>query len=161
MFLLDFEKAFDMIEWGFFFTALSKLGFNNTRVNWVRALYHLASSAIKVNGVIGPDFYLARSIRQGCPLVPYLFILATDLVGHMMEDPKYGVEGLHLPKGGCIRDQTFADDTTLYLQGSPTNMDKAQNVLKLFCQTFGAKIGTNQLPSGPARREEPGPRAKR
>jgi hypothetical protein len=31
--LLNFEKAFDRIEWGFLFTALSKLGFSDT---WVR-----------------------------------------------------------------------------------------------------------------------------
>jgi hypothetical protein len=37
--LLDFEKAFDRIEWGFLFTALSKLGFNDTWVRWVGALY--------------------------------------------------------------------------------------------------------------------------
>ncbi len=114
MLLLDFEKAFDMIEWRFFFTALSKFGFNDTWVSWVRALYHSASSAIKVNGTIGPDFHLARSVRQGCPLAPYLFILATDVLGHMMDDPKHGVDGLSLPKGSYIKDQTFADDTALY-----------------------------------------------
>jgi hypothetical protein len=42
-----------------------------------------------------------------------------------MADPKYGVEGLSLPRGGLIRDQTFADDTALYLKGSPPNMDRA------------------------------------
>jgi hypothetical protein len=79
-------------------------------------------------------------VRQGCPLAPYLFILTTDVLGYMMADPKHGVEGLSLPKGGLIRDQTFADDTTLYLQGSPSNMDKAQDVLKLFCHASRAKI---------------------
>ncbi len=58
-------------------------------------------------------------------MAPYLFILATDVLGYMMADPKYGVEGLSLPRGGLIRDQTFADDTALYLQGSLANMDKA------------------------------------
>jgi len=54
--LLDFEKAFDRIEWGFLFTALAKLGFSGTWVRWVESLYQAASSAIKVNGAAGPDF---------------------------------------------------------------------------------------------------------
>jgi hypothetical protein len=73
-------------------------------------------------------------------LAPYLFILATNVLGHMMVDLRYDMEGLSLPRGSFLRDQTFADDTTLYLRGFPHNMDKAQNVLKLFCQTSGAKI---------------------
>ncbi len=58
----------------------------------------------------------------------------------MLADPKYGVEGLMLPRGGLIRDQTFADDMALYLQGSPANLDRAQEVLKIFCRTSGAKV---------------------
>jgi hypothetical protein len=36
------------------------------------------------------------------------------------------VEGFSLPKGGLIRDQTFADDTALYLKGTPGNLDKVK-----------------------------------
>jgi hypothetical protein len=113
--LLDFEKAFDRIEWGFLFKALEQLGFSQTWVHWVTSLYRKASSAIKINEVLGPDFQLQRSVRQGCPLAAYLFILATDVLGHMLGDPKYGVEGFSLPRGGLIKDQTFADDKALYL----------------------------------------------
>ncbi len=88
--LLDFEKTFDRIKWGFLFMALAKLGFSDTWVNWVRSLYHATSSAIKVNGAIGLDFQLARFVRQGCPLAHYLFILATDVSGYMMADPSTG-----------------------------------------------------------------------
>ncbi len=105
----------------------------------MKSLYKAASSAIKVNGTIGPGFPLERSVRQGCPLALYLFILATDVLGYLMADPRYEVEGLSLPKGGLIRDQTFVDDTALYLKGTPNNMDKAQRVLELFCQASGAK----------------------
>jgi hypothetical protein len=35
----------------------------------------------------------------------------------MLEDPKYTIEGMTLPRGGNIRDQTFADDIALYLKG--------------------------------------------
>jgi hypothetical protein len=48
------------------------------------------------------------------PLAPYLFILAVDVLGHMLDDIKYNVEGLTLPKGTCVRDQTLVDDTALW-----------------------------------------------
>jgi mannosylglycoprotein endo-beta-mannosidase len=113
--LLDFEKAFNRIEWGFLFMALTKLGFSGTWVSWVGSLYQAAFSTIKVNGAAGPNFQLARLVRQGCLLAPYLFILVTDVLGYMMADLKHGVEGLSLPRGGLIRDQTFVDNTALYL----------------------------------------------
>jgi hypothetical protein len=63
-----------------------------------------------------------------------------DVLGHMLDDPKHEIDGMHLPKGGCVRDQTFADDTALYLKGSPSNLNKARAVLDLFCLASGAKI---------------------
>jgi len=106
-------------------------------VHWVTSLYQDVTSAINLNGIPGLDFKLERSVRLGCPLAPYLFILATDVLGYMLADPKYGIEGL---AGGQIRDQTFADDTALYLQGSPANLGRARDVLQIFCSTSGAKV---------------------
>jgi hypothetical protein len=138
--LLDFEKAFDRIEWDFLFKALVQLGFSQSWIHWVSSLYREVTSTIKINGLPGPDFKLQWSVRQGCPLAPYLFILATDVLGHMLGNPRYGIEGLSLPRGGLIRDQMFADDTALYLQGSPANLDRAREVLSTFCSASGAKI---------------------
>jgi hypothetical protein len=52
------------------------------------------------------------------------------------------VEGLTLPKGGCVRDQTFVDDTAFYLKGTQSNMDRTQTILDLFC--FASKVKINQ-----------------
>jgi hypothetical protein len=142
--LLDFEKAFDRIEWSFLFEALAKLGFCPQWIRWVSSLYGSASSAIKLNGVEGSAFPLAKSMRQGCPLSPYLFILATDVLGHMLDDRRFEVEGLALSGGGKFTDQTFADDTALYLQGMRNNMERAQKVLDVFCKASGAKINWNK-----------------
>jgi hypothetical protein len=101
--LLDFEKAFNKIEWGFLFTALSKLGFSPKWIQWISSLYRLASSSIKVNGKDGEDFKLVRLVRQGCPLAPYMFILATDVLGHMLKNPKHEIEGLLCPKGAVSK----------------------------------------------------------
>jgi hypothetical protein len=58
----------------------------------------------------------------------------------MLDNPKHEIERLHLPKGGCVRDQTFADDTALYLKGSPSNLSKARAILELFCLASRAKV---------------------
>ncbi len=73
-------------------------------------------------------------------LVLYLFILSTNVLGHMLDDPKHKIKGLHLPKRGCVQDQTFADDTTLYHKGSPNNLNKARVVFELFCLASGVKL---------------------
>jgi len=83
--LFNFEKTFGRIEWGFLFIALSKLGFNPKWIKWVSSLYWLASSLVKVNGESEKDFKLSKSGRQGCMLVPYLFILVADVFGHMLD----------------------------------------------------------------------------
>jgi hypothetical protein len=95
---------------------------------------------MKVNGESGKDFKLSRSVRHGYPLALYLFILATDVLGHMLDNTKYNVDELTLPKGGCVRDQTFADDTAFYLKGTKSNMDRMWSVLDLFCFASRAKI---------------------
>jgi hypothetical protein len=58
----------------------------------------------------------------------------------MLDDLRFGVAGLALPGGGKITDQTFADDTALYLQGTRENMERTQKVLDTFCKASGAKV---------------------
>jgi hypothetical protein len=142
--LLDFEKAFDKIEWSFLFEVLANLDFCPKWIYWVSSLYTSASSIIKLNGMEGSAFPLAQLVRQGGPLSPYLFILATDVLGHMLDDPRFGVEGLILPGGRKIRDQTFVDDTALYLQGTRENMERTQKVLHIFCKASRAKVNWNK-----------------
>jgi hypothetical protein len=93
-----------------------------------------------VNGEPRENFRFAMSVRQGCSLAPYLFILAMDVLGHMLDDPKHEIEGLHLLKGGCVRDQTFANNTALYLKGSLSNLSKVRAVFELLCLAFRAKV---------------------
>jgi hypothetical protein len=58
----------------------------------------------------------------------------------MLDDHRFGVRGLALPGRRKITDQTFADDTALYLQGTRDNLERTQKVLDIFCKASGAKI---------------------
>ena len=99
-----------------------------------------ASTQIIVNGQKGQSFSLGRSVRQGCPLAPYLFLFVADILGYMLDDQKYGVVGLKLLDNFILTSIMFVDDTSLYLSGFPENLDKAFKILELYCLASGSKL---------------------
>lgn len=124
--LLDMEKAYDRVNWTFLEDSMEKLGFLALFIKWTSALYRGASTAILVNGNKCQKFMLERSVRQGCPLAPYLFLFTSEVLSYMINDPKYGIKGLVLPNGEEVRDQRYADDTNLYVEGSPENLERVR-----------------------------------
>jgi hypothetical protein len=140
MLLLDFEKAYDMVEWDFFEGTMVALGFSPTWIAWTRALYMDSWCYVGINGLNGGSFKLSRSIRQGCPLAPFLYLFVANCLGYVLEKDK-GVEGILLPgKGNFVIDQEFADDTNLYLADNLTNLNNLKAALNLFTLASGAKI---------------------
>ena len=75
---LDFEKAFDTLEWSFINKTLQHFGFGPSLSSWVRLFYCNIESYILNNGWTRSFFNQSRGVRQGCPLSPYLFILSVE-----------------------------------------------------------------------------------
>ena len=65
---LDFEKAFDILEWSFMRKVLECHGFGESLINWVKIFYNNIESCILNNGWSSNLFSLGRGVRQGCPL---------------------------------------------------------------------------------------------
>ena len=76
--LLDFEKAYDRVDWNFLYEVMDCLGLPSDYVKAVFALYNSAASRVLVGGALGNTFPITRSVRQGCPLAPYLFLFVGD-----------------------------------------------------------------------------------
>ena len=154
MLLLDFEKAYDRVSWTFLREAMAKMGFHATWISQVMSLNENASASVIVNGEVSKTFRLHRSVRQGCPLAPYLFLLIVDVLGQMLQHPGCGVQGLQLPDNTFITNQMFADDTLLLLDGTRNNLDRALGVINRFGAASGAKLNMHKsvglwLSSGP------------
>ena len=60
--LLDFEKAYDRIEWHFVIGMLKSFGFPKKYCDWISILFNEASTIIDVNGNILEPIRLQRSI---------------------------------------------------------------------------------------------------
>lgn len=50
MFKVDFEKAYDCLNWNFLIEIMKNMGFGNKWCNWVEACLKSASVSILVNG---------------------------------------------------------------------------------------------------------------
>ena len=72
--LVDFEKAFDTIEWSFIDRVLLSFNFGTLFRKWVKIIYCNVHSCVINNGYISEFFPQSRGVRQGCPLLlSYLF----------------------------------------------------------------------------------------
>ena len=62
--LVDFEKAFDSLEWDFMLKCLNFLGFGESIIKWVKLLYTDISSCIVNNGHCSEFFTLGRGFDK-------------------------------------------------------------------------------------------------
>ena len=79
--MLDYQKAFDTVEWNFLFEALRKFNLGENFIRWVNILYTNPTFSVKNNGWISKKLTMSRGIRQGCPLCALLFIIAVEILG--------------------------------------------------------------------------------
>ena len=70
--LIDFQKAFDTLEWDFLFKCLQCFNFGQDFIHWVKVFYQNIRSCVINNGTVSDYFNLERG-NEG-----YLFILAVE-----------------------------------------------------------------------------------
>ena len=54
---IDFEKAFDSVDWKFMHKVLREYGFGENIIQWVYAFYNDIKSSVVVNGKIPQSFF--------------------------------------------------------------------------------------------------------
>lgn len=79
----DISKAFDT-EWSFITYVLKAKGLHAQFILWIRVCISIVAFSVLVNGSLEGFFTSARGIRQGCSLLPYLYVILNNVLSKMM-----------------------------------------------------------------------------
>ena len=139
---LDFEKAFDTLEWSLIQKTLISFGYGPSIVQWFKTFYNNSESCILNNGWARNFFLVHRDVRQGCPLSPYLFILSAEILAKGIRKCA-DIRGL-LVKDTEIKLSQYADDTTLILDGSEKSLSEALKILQSFEKVSGLSLNSKK-----------------
>jgi len=108
---LDFQKFFDTLEWSCIHHVLKLYNFGDSLRNWVKVFDTDIESVVLNNDYTTNWIKPSTRVRQGCPLSPYLFILAAELMS-MKICQSSAVKGISIFERE-IKISQFADDTNL------------------------------------------------
>src|SRR5215216_4894928 len=143
LFKIDFEKAYDKVNWSFLQQTLRMKGFSKEWCALIQSFVSGGSVAIDVNGDTGKYFQTKKGLRQGNPLSPLLFNIVADMLAILIEGAKADgqIEGLvpHLIDGGPSILQ-YADDTILFMEHDLEKANNMKLILSAFEQLSGLKI---------------------
>jgi hypothetical protein len=140
---IDFEKAFDTIEWPFIYKTLEVMGYPEKFIAWIKTLYNDIETCVINNGHTTEFFKPERGVRQGCPISPYLFILTTEIMNRWLKKHlnQYGI----IDKNGQnYLISQFADDTSFSLREDNEGIHSLFNLLKNYGEISGLKLNINK-----------------
>ena len=162
---LDQSKDFDRVDHRFLASVFETVGFKPEFRRWMSMMYHNPQAVVQVNGRRSEVFAIERSVRQGCPLSPLLYVLALEPILRRLRDERTSPSLRGVPFAGPLtaRVSAFADDITVFVSrrldikavkeavvdyeriaGAKVNFDKSEGL------RLGARRGSNTLP-GPFR----------
>ncbi|CAI5476382.1 unnamed protein product [Closterium sp. Yama58-4] len=138
--LVDFQKAYDSVSREYLFRTLGNMGFPTKFVGWVKGLHDGAATRMLLNGWIRERVEMAKGVRQGCPLAPYLFLCAVEPLCQEIERRKLGVRKRGIK--GDLAYIGYADDTTLVLRGK--EQVEVAVLLGEFAEVSGLRVNSDK-----------------
>ena len=150
---VDFEKAYDSINFKFINKCLKFFNFSEDIIKWVEILLYNFKAVINHCGNISESFEIGRGCRQGDPIASYLFILCIEILAHKLRTNdqvqgfKLRAEGHGDGLGSHILQhllEIYADDMTIFMEPSEENLRNVINILNDFFKLSGLKVSASK-----------------
>ena len=141
--LVDFTKAFDVLDVTFLDFCLEKFNFGSSFRKWIKVLYTDIVSGVLVNGWLSESFSIERGIRQGCPLSALLFVLAAEFMGNKIRTND-AIIPFEIPQCNIrFNILQYADDT-MFLLKDDSSLKETIKELTLFGKVAGPKLNKDK-----------------
>ncbi|XP_019432100.1 PREDICTED: uncharacterized protein LOC109339150 [Lupinus angustifolius] len=132
---VDFQKAYDSVNWIFIDYMLHRFGFPSIWRRWIKECITYTSKSILVNGIPSQQFSISKGIRQGDPLAPFLFLMVvegfTGMVRRALSTCLYA--GFKVGRSQIeISVLQFADDTMLVRKPDSSFIWTIKSILRCF-----------------------------
>ena len=107
-------------------------------------MYHNPQEVVQVSGRHSTAFVIKHLVRQGCPLSPFLYVLALEPLLHKLRDEGTNPALHGVPFAGTLsaRVSAFVDDITVFV--SCRLHIKAVKVVGEYERIAGAKVNFNK-----------------
>nr|KAJ0195087.1 hypothetical protein LSAT_V11C700361540 [Lactuca sativa] len=143
LFKVDFQKAFDSVNWEYLESILSQMGYGDKWRMWIRGCLHSARLSVIINGSPTKEFEMKRGVRQGDPLSLFLFIIAMEGLNIAMRAAcQKGIfRGIKVPHSETTISHLFyADDALFVGEWNQDNIKNLVRVLRCFQVASGLKV---------------------
>ena len=128
-FFFDFEAAFPSIEHGFMMRLFKHFGWPDWLLRFVEALYQDNKCEVVIKGTRCTGFRLTRGVRQGCPLSPLLFAVASDLLLFRLE---------RLLPSALVR--AYADDLVILVERALAQLPTLHRLFDDYARISGLRL---------------------
>ena len=147
VFKIDFEKAYDHVDWEFLDHVLERKGFSLRWRSWMRGCLSSTTFAILVNGNAKGWVKAIRGLRQGDPLSPFLLTTVVDVLSRLVvrAEERGLIEGLGVGRNRTrVSHLQFADDTVFFSRASLEELLSLKLILLVFGLLFGLRMNLNK-----------------
>ena len=144
---LDLEKAYDRLDWGFLKETLE---FFQMPPSFITLIMNMLSSTkyhILWNRTPLPKVAPSRGLRQGNPLLPYLFILCLERFLIQLEEAVQDkiIHPVKFRERVQLSHLFFANDIFLFTKAKTRDCRNLRNILQTFCDFSGQVISVSKL----------------
>ncbi|KAF5797593.1 putative RNA-directed DNA polymerase [Helianthus annuus] len=143
IFKVDFEKAYDSINWKFLFFLMECMAFPEKWICWIKGCLSSGTGSILVNGSPTEEFRYKRGLRQGDPMSPFIFIMAMEIISLFMNRVMNAglYEGIKIPNDGPLLSHLcYADDVLFLGRWSVENAVTLSRLLRWLNLVSGLKV---------------------